>query len=140
MKKQMKKQIKKLIDKYKEIILYGIFGVITVIINLILYKLFLELNIYYVVSSLISYVIASLISYFFNTYFVFNSEKLNLKGELARIAKYFIVRIWSVIVDTLLLMLAVEVFKLDEFYAKPVVSVVVITMTFILNRKILKKK
>ena len=136
----MKKQIKKLIDKYKEIILYGIFGVITVIINLILYKLFLELNIYYVVSSLISYVIASLISYFFNTYFVFNSEKLNLKGELARIAKYFIVRIWSVIVDTLLLMLAVEVFKLDEFYAKPVVSVVVITMTFILNRKILKKK
>ena len=136
----MKKQIKKLIDKYKEIILYGIFGVITVIINLILYKLFLELNIYYVVSSLISYVIASLISYFFNTYFVFHSEKLNLKGELARIAKYFIVRIWSVIVDTLLLMLAVEVFKLDEFYAKPVVSVVVITMTFILNRKILKKK
>ena len=136
----MKKQIKKLIDKYKEIILYGIFGVITVIINLILYKLFLELNIYYVVSSLISYVIASLISYFFNTYFVFHSEKLNLKGELARIAKYFIVRIWSVIVDTLLLMLAVEVFKLDEFYAKSVVSVVVITMTFILNRKILKKK
>ena len=136
----MKKRIKKLIDKYKEIILYGIFGVITVIINLILYKLFLELNIYYVVSSLISYVIASLISYFFNTYFVFRSEKLNLKGELARIAKYFIVRIWSVIVDTLLLMLAVEVFKLDEFYAKPIVSVVVITMTFILNRKILKKK
>ena len=65
---------------------------------------------------------------------------MNLKGELARIAKYFIVRIWSVIVDTLLLMLAVEVFKLDEFYAKPVVSVVVISMTFILNRKILKKK
>ena len=136
----MMKQIKKLIDKYKEIILYGIFGVITVIINLILYKVFLELNIYYVLSSLISYVIASLISYFFNTYFVFHSEKLNLKGELVRIAKYFIVRIWSVIVDTLLLMLAVEVFKLDEFYAKPVVSVVVITMTFILNRKILKKK
>lgn len=136
----MMKQIKKLIDKYKEIILYGIFGVITVVINLILYKLFLELNIYYVLSSLISYVIASLISYFFNTYFVFHSEKLNLKGELVRIAKYFIVRIWSVIVDTLLLMLAVEVFKLDEFYAKPVVSVVVITMTFILNRKILKKK
>ena len=136
----MMKQIKKLIDKYKEIILYGIFGVITVIINLILYKVFLELNIYYVLSSLISYVIASLISYFFYSYFVFHSEKLNLKGELVRIAKYFIVRIWSVIVDTLLLMLAVEVFKLDEFYAKPVVSVVVITMTFILNRKILKKK
>lgn len=136
----MKKQIEKIINNYKEIILYGIFGLITVIINLILYKVFLELNIYYVLSSLISYIIASLISYFFNTYFVFCSEKLKLKGELIRIAKYFIVRIWSVIIDTILLMLAVEIFKLDEFYAKPVVSIIVITMTFILNKKILKKK
>jgi len=130
----------KLIKKYKEIILYGIFGVITVLINLVLYKLFLDLKMHYVVASLVSYVIASLISYFFNTYFVFHSEKLKLKGEMIRIAKYFVVRIWSVIVDTLLLMLAVEVFKLDEFYAKPVVSVIVISMTFILNKKLLKKK
>ena len=132
--------MKKLINKYKEIILYGIFGVITVIINLILYKLFLDLKIHYVAASLISYFIASLISYFFNTYFVFKSEKLNLKGEIIRISKYFVVRIWSVIVDTLLLMLAVEVFKFDEFYAKPLISVIVILMTFILNKKLLKKK
>ena len=136
----MKNKLIKLFNKYKELILYGIFGVITVIINLILYKLFLDLKIHYVISSLISYIIASLISYFFNTYFVFHSEKLNIKGELIRITKYFVVRIWSVIVDTLLLMFAVEVLKLDEFYAKPIVSVVVITMTFILNKKILKKK
>lgn len=132
--------MKKLINKYKELILYGIFGVITVLINLVLYKLFLDLKIHYVAASLISYFIASLISYFFNTYFVFHSEKLNAKGEIIRIVKYFVVRIWSVIVDTLLLMLAVEVFKLDEFYAKPCVSVVVILMTFILNKKLLKKK
>ena len=132
--------MKKLINKYKELILYGIFGVITVLINLVLYKLFLDLKIHYVAASLISYFIASLISYFFNTYFVFHSEKLNVKGEIIRIVKYFVVRIWSVIVDTLLLMLAVEVFKLDEFYAKPCVSVIVILMTFILNKKLLKKK
>lgn len=132
--------MKKLINKYKELILYGIFGVITVLINLVLYKLFLDLKIHYVVASLISYFIASLISYFFNTYFVFHSEKLKLKGEIIRIIKYFVVRIWSVIVDTLLLMLAVEIIKLDEFYAKPCVSVIVILMTFILNKKLLKKK
>ena len=130
----------KLIKKYKEIILYGIFGVITVLINLALYKLFLDLKMHYVAASLISYFIASLISYFFNTYFVFHSEKLKFKGEMIRIFKYFVVRIWSVIVDTLLLMFAVEIVKLDEFYAKPVVSVIVISMTFILNRKLLKKK
>ena len=136
----MKEKIIKLFEKYKELILYGIFGVTTVIINLILYKIFLDLNMYYVVASLISYVIASLISYFFNTYFVFKSEKLDFKGEMVRIGKYFLVRVWSVIVDTVLLMLAVEVVKLDEFFAKPIVSVVVIGMTFIFNRKLLKKK
>ena len=136
----MRKPMKNLINKYKELILYGIFGVITVIINLILYKVFLEINMYYVIASLVSYFIASLISYFFNTYFVFHSEKLDFKHEIIRICKYFVVRIWSVIVDTVLLMLAVEVFHLDEFYAKPVVSVVVILMTFIFNKKLLKKK
>ena len=132
--------IKKYYKKYKEILMYGIFGVITVLINLLLYKFFLEVNIYYAVASVISYFIASLMSYYFNVFFVFNSEKLVIKKEFIRLVKYFSVRIGSVVLDTLLLILAVELFKLDEFYGKIIVSVIVILLTYIFNRKILKKK
>ena len=132
--------IKKYYTKYKELFMYGLFGGVTVLINLLLYKLFLMAKFHYVVASILSYFIASLVSYFFNVFFVFNSEKLKMKNEFIRLLKYFSVRIGSVVIDTLLLILVVEVFKIDEFYAKIMVSVVVILLTYILNRKILKRK
>ncbi len=131
--------IQKIINKYSELIKYGIFGVITVGINLFLYDIFLKLNIYYVISSIVSYLIASFISYYFNVYLVFSADKLNFKEEIIRILKYFSVRIGSMILDTLLLIVAVELLSMDEFYAKIIISILIILITFILNKKILKK-
>ena len=132
-------KLQKIIIKNKEFIKYGICGVITVIINLLLYKLFLNIHIYYIISSLVSYFIAALISYYLNVYVVFQKKILPLKEELKRILEYFSVRILSVIVDTLLLIFMVEIVNFDEFYSKPLISVIVIILTFILNRKIFKK-
>ena len=137
--KKYLQKLQKIIIKNKEFIKYGICGVITVIINLLLYKLFLNIHIYYIISSLVSYFIAALISYYLNVYVVFQKKILPLKEELKRILEYFSVRILSVIVDTLLLIFMVEIVNFDEFYSKPLISVIVIILTFILNRKIFKK-
>ena len=79
------------------------------------------------------------LEYYFNVYLVFSSDKLNFKEEIIRIFKYFSVRIGSMILDTLLLIVAVELLSMDEFYAKIIISILIILITFILNKKILKK-
>ena len=135
----MKKTIKILYDKYGSLLRYGFFGVVTVIINLLLYKLFLELNINYIISSIVSYFIASLISYYFNLLFVFKQKLCKFKTELLRLFKYFSVRIGSVFVDTLLLYIAVEWLKGDEFISKILISILIIFITYFFNKKILKK-
>ncbi len=137
--KKFLKKLKEIIIKNKELIKYGICGVTTVIINLILYKIFLNIKMYYVFASLLSYFIAALISYYLNLYIVFQKKILGFKDEIIRIVKYFVVRILSVIIDTLLLMFMVEIVKFDEFYSKPFISVIVILFTFIFNKKIFKK-
>ncbi len=133
-------RLKNLLKKYHEFIAYGICGVGTVLLNLVLYKLFLNFSIYYVISSIVSYFIASLVSYFLNLKVVFHTKISGFKNEIIKLGKYFLVRIGSVIIDTLLLVLLVEIFNIDEFVAKLCVSFVVISITFILNRKILKDK
>lgn len=132
--------IKKIYNKYHEVIQYAIFGVITVAINLLLYKMLLVLKCPYLASNIISYIIASILSYFFNLKYVFHSEILPLPKELIRIFKYFSVRVFSIILDNGLLIMAVEVFKLDKFYSKIPISVLVILITYVFNKLILKKK
>lgn len=131
-------KIKEYYKRYKDIIKYGIFGCITTLINLALYKLFLLVNMNYVIASVLSYFIASLVSYYFNVLFVFNQKILKFKDEIIRIIKYFSVRLTSVILDTVLLMVAVELFKLDEFYSKIIISFIIIIVTYLFNKIILK--
>lgn len=132
------RKIVNLLKKYEDLIKYGIFGCVTVCINLALYKLFLLFNMNYVIASVLSYFIASLISYYFNVLFVFNQKILKFKNEIVRIIKYFSVRLTSVILDTVLLIVAVELFKLDEFYSKIIISFIIIIVTYLFNKIILK--
>lgn len=132
--------MQKIIKKYKEILLYGIFGLTTVGINLLIYKLFLNINMQYVFASVISYIIASIVSYYLNLFFVFKNKLLSFNKEVIRLIKYFSVRIGSIILDTVLLMVSVELFKFDKFFSKIIISVIIILVTYIFNKLILQNR
>lgn len=131
--------MKKIINKYQSLIKYGFFGVITVGINLLLYKFLLDFKVYYLIASLVSYVIASLVSYYFNLFFVFNQKISKFKEEIVRLFKYFSVRVGSVFVDTFLLYIFVDILNGDKFLSKIFISFIVILATYFFNKRILKK-
>lgn len=131
--------MKKIFSKYESLIKYGFFGVITVGINLLLYKIFLEFKMHYIIASLASYIIASLVSYYFNLFFVFNQRISKFKEEIVRLFKYFSVRIGSVFIDTFLLYISVDILKGDKFISKIFISFIVILATYFFNKRILKK-
>ena len=70
-------------EKYKALILYGIFGVTTTIINVVSYALFLFVGINVQIAVVVSWLLAVIVAYLTNRVWVFNSGAVT-KVELLR--------------------------------------------------------
>ena len=68
--------IGKLIKKYKEVIMYLVFGVLTTLVNWICYALLTKKGINMNVSNVIAWIVAVLFAFITNKLFVFESKIL----------------------------------------------------------------
>ncbi|MBQ8043550.1 MAG: GtrA family protein, partial [Clostridia bacterium] len=139
-----KKNLKNMMKKYKKYINYLISGVITVIISVVTFKIFLLLNIKYVIAFTLSQIIAITFAFLATRKRVYNS-KATKKSEIAQESiKFFIGRAFTYVVNLVLLMIAVDIFKLDEFYSNLVITIIVIILNYfigdiMINKLTLKK-
>ena len=103
--------IKNLIIKYKELIIYVIFGVCTTLVNFLTYKLFnvllgVEL---YLVSNIIAWFVSVVFAYVSNKLFVFESKSWGLKLVAKEVSSFFAARVFSFLVEEAGLFLLVEI-------------------------------
>ena len=92
----------KLYKKYQEIINYLIAGGLTVLVTILSYAFFTKiLNIYYIVSNVLSWIVAVIFAYVVNRKFVFKSKSIK-KEQIKEITNFLIGRLLSLLVDTLL--------------------------------------
>lgn len=117
-----------------EMIRYGFWGAVTTLLNLCLFILFVNIGIPYLVSNVSTYFIAVAVSFFLNEKFVFNNNRKTAGGTLQKMIKFFSVRIFSVLIDSGLLMWCVEILEIPIFLSKILVSIIIIFMTYVLNR------
>ena len=147
--------IKKLLKKYKEIIMYLIFGVATTVVNWIAYivctKLFglsgAELsNGQIAVCNGIAWVVAVTFAFVTNKLFVFDSKNTEKRFILVEAAKFFGSRIFSGIFEILLpsgliaIGLNQAVFGVEGAIAKAITSVVVIVLNYVLSKLFVFRK
>lgn len=119
----------------KELFLYGIFGVLTTIINIVTFKIFQIFIRSYELCNVLAWFISVLFAFITNKKFVFNS-KSNDKKELI---SFFISRIISLLVELVLLKVFIEVFYIDVFISKIIVNIIVIILNFISSKIIVFK-
>ena len=111
-----KKEIK-LYDKYKELINYLIFGVLTTIVNLIskyilLFTIFDASNALQLqISIIISWIIAVLFAYFTNRKFVFESTNTN---KIKEFISFVIARISTLFLEMAIMWFFVTLLKLNS--------------------------
>ena len=114
----MLKKILYLYEKYKEIILYLIFGILTTIVSLgskyILLFILLDAKnpIQLQASIIISWTIAVLFAYFTNRIFVFKSKSKN-KDKLKEFINFIIARISTLLLEMLIMWFFVTFLKLN---------------------------
>lgn len=114
----------------KEISLYTLFGLVTTAISLGSYKLFLMLGIHYILATTLSTLVAIIFAFMTNRKYVFESE-----GDLiSEGIKFISGRMVVFIIETMILVVAVSWMKLDEFYSKVIVTVLVIVVNYLYSK------
>ena len=120
--------------KYKELILYGIFGILTVIVNIISFKLLSILNIPLLYANTIAFFIAVVFAYYTNTKFVFN-DKFTKENFIS----FMSMRISTLFIDNIGLYYLVSI-SVDELIAKSIINIIIILINYICSKFIIYKK
>ena len=126
--------------KYKEIILYLIFGFLTTVVNYVSYfALTRVFGIGLVPSNIIAWLFAVMFAYITNRKWVFESKTRGAK-VLLEIGSFVAARIFSGVVDTVAMVVLVERLSVNDLIAKVLVSVLVIILNYILSKLVIFKK
>ena len=122
----------------KEVISYLIFGVLTTVVNIVVYYVFntwLQVN--YLVSNAIAWIASVLFAYITNRKYVFESKNTSMFNELV---KFIGARLSTGIMDMILMWLLVDVLSMNSMFSKIVVNVLVIVLNYVLSKVFVFKK
>ena len=122
----------------KELISYLIFGVLTTVVNIVVYYVFntwLQVN--YLVSNAIAWIASVLFAYITNRKYVFESKNTSMFNELV---KFIGARLSTGIMDMILMWLLVDILSMNSMVSKIVVNVLVIVLNYVLSKVFVFKK
>lgn len=121
-------------DLKNELINYTIFGILTSIINILVYFLFTDiLSINYIISNIVAWFVSVLFAYVTNRIWVFESENENILYE---IVMFYGGRLFTGVLETILLILFIDFLCLSNTFSKIFVTIVVVILNYIFSKKI----
>ncbi len=133
-------KVKRLLTKYREIIMYLIFGVLTTVVSFASYYILLFFGLHYIAAQIISWAFAVAFAFVVNKVFVFE-DKANTPDRLFRqIWQFVSVRIASGVLETFLLWLLVDIIHISEGIAKLPVAVLTVVINYIASKLLIFRK
>ena len=136
-------KIKELYLKYKEIINYLIFGVLTTIVSVVTYYICVytilapDNAVQLQIANVISWIISVAFAYITNRKFVFESKE---KNKIKEASKFVTSRIATLLMDMAIMYVGVTVLRFNDKIMKLISQVVVIVMNYILSKILVFKK
>ena len=128
----------KYIKKYKEQILYLVFGGLTTLINIIVFFITNKvLNISWQISNILAWFFAGLFAYIVNRKFVFESKNENVLKEMI---SFFFFRILSLFIDMAVMFIFIDIIKLDSAISKLLVQFIIVVVNYIFSKLIIFNK
>ena len=128
-------KMRSFISRYKEPVLYIVFGLLTTAVN---YLVYLPLyNLAYLsasASNIIAWFLSACVAFITNKLLVFESKNLHPKTVLLEAIKFFGCRIGTGALETLILLLAVDIMRLDGNVWKIIVSILVVILNYVMSK------
>lgn len=148
-------KIKKLAKKYRELITYIIFGVLTTIVSLVSFKIFDSLlgEKLYLLTNIMSWIFAVSFAYITNKLWVFESKSWQGKTVIKELLGFVGARLFSLGVEELGLWLLIDILNMGalrlsilsldingNMIAKVVMQIVVIILNYVFSKLVVFKK
>ena len=136
-------KIKELYKKYKEIINYLIFGVLTTVVSLIVYyvAVYTFLNpenaVQLQIANILSWIAGVTFAYFTNRKYVFDSKEQN---RLKEAGKFVMARVVTLLMDMVIMWLGVTVLCFNDKIMKLVSQVVITISNYVFSKLFVFKK
>lgn len=135
----MWKRLTSLLEKYRELIAYGISGLATTLLNIVAYNVLAHaLGIHYLVSNALAWVVAFLFAYYSNSSWVFKYPVFG-KGSMARFVKFLGSRVFTGVLDMVCMWVMVDMMHLGDSFSKVVVNVIVIILNYVMSKWLIFK-
>lgn len=123
--------------KYKEPLLYIVFGIATTLVNFVTYFLLSKLDFSTAISTSLAWLLAVLFAFFTNRKYVFEASK---NGFLKQLFGFFSMRIATGVLDVLIMILLVDFLEFNDLLIKLLSNVLVIILNYIFSKFLVFKK
>ena len=124
-------------DLKKELVLYVVFGILTTVVNILVYYIFSDmLHVNYIVSNIIAWFLSVLFAYITNRIWVFESKSSNIIKE---ISLFFGGRLFSGFIDTTLLYVMVDILLIGDFISKIITQIIVVILNYVISKLVVFK-
>lgn len=148
-------KIKELIIKYKELIIYVLFGGLTTVVNLSVFALFSLIlgDERYLITNVIAWFAAVVFAFITNKIWVFESKSWNARVLAKEVPSFFSARIFSFIFEEAGLFFLVDILSMGELsvkilsfeisgelIAKAIVGVMVVVINYVFSKLVVFKK
>jgi putative flippase GtrA len=131
--------LKTLWDKYKSIVAYLFWGVVTTVVNLATFQV-LSSGIHwnYEVATVIAWFVSVLVAYFTNKVWVFGSHYTTVSDFITELFRFFFYRALTLVIDIVITFVGISVlgFKdpLGQFIVKVIDNVIVVVANYIFSK------
>lgn len=135
------RKLKEWIDKHWDIFSYLIFGVLTTVVNYIVYLPLLNiLQLSAALSNVIAWAAAVAFAYVTNKPFVFKSHDWSLRTVIPELSKFVSCRVASGAMETAIIFVAVDMLGWNGNIWKLVTSVMVVILNYVFSKLIVFRK
>ena len=134
-------KIRALITKYWDILSYLFFGVMTTVVNYLVYlPLYNGMGMSATAANAVAWVVAVAFAYLTNKPFVFRSNDWSMKTVVPELTKFVSCRIGSGVAETVIILVTVDILGWNGNIWKLITSVMVVVLNYVASKLFIFKK
>ncbi len=127
--------IKELIKKHKDLIPYGVFGVLTTLVNIVVYWIMAHpIHLRVVPSTVIAWIASVLFAYVTNRKWVFHSDAFTKSAIIKEVIYFFSCRLATGILDWVIMYVFADRLAFSDVIVKCIANVIVIVLNYVASK------
>ena len=134
-------KIKQIVIKYKELILYAIFGVLTTVVNIVTFGVLTwdKVGMHELLANVIAWVVSVAFAFVTNKLFVFESKSFKSSVFWPELFKFSLGRVLTGLLDEGIIALTVTMLHGNALLWKIISNIIVIILNFIISKLLVFK-